>query len=68
MARIADDSLPYGGAWTIELAAVDGGTDVTITERGFIKNTIFRFLSKSVYSVTSTMEKYLDALAAKLAR
>ncbi|MDZ4773025.1 MAG: SRPBCC family protein [Planctomycetota bacterium] len=42
--RIADDTLPYGGSWTIELKAVEGGTEVTITERGFVKNVIFRFL------------------------
>ena len=66
--RIADDTLPYGGSWTIELAAVDGGCDVTITERGFVRNPIFRFLSKTVFSPTATIENYLDALEKKLAR
>jgi uncharacterized protein YndB with AHSA1/START domain len=66
--RIADDSLPFGGSWTFELSAVEGGSEVTITERGFVKNPIFRLLSKTVFSPTATMEKYLDALAAKLAQ
>lgn len=66
--RIADDSLPYGGTWTIEIRAVDGGCEVTITERGFVKNPIFRFLSKTVFSRAATMEKYLDALSKKLAQ
>lgn len=65
--RIADDSLPYGGTWTLEIASVDGGSELTITERGFVKNPIFRFLSKTVFSPTATIEKYLAALQVKLA-
>jgi uncharacterized protein YndB with AHSA1/START domain len=64
--RIADDSLPYGGSWTIELKPAGSGCEVTITERGFVKNPIFRFLSKTVFSPAATIESYLAALAKKL--
>ena len=62
--RIADENLPFGGTWNYELAPQDGGTRVTITERGFVKNVIFRFLSHFFFSQTSTMERYLRDLAA----
>src|SRR5258706_11978813 len=48
--RIADDKLPFGGRWIFELAAENGSTRLSITEDGFIKNPIFRFLSKTVFS------------------
>lgn len=66
--RIADDSLPYGGTWTYELASADGGTELTITERGFVKNPILRLLSRTVFSTSATMERYLAALAVELER
>jgi uncharacterized protein YndB with AHSA1/START domain len=65
--RIADDKLPFGGTWTYELSpADDGGTALTITEDGFIKNTVFRFLSRTVFSTASTIEKFLADLAKHL--
>ncbi len=64
--EIADTALPYGGAWTFELvAAIDGTTEVRITERGFVKNVIFRFLARFVFGHATTMETYLCDLAKK---
>jgi hypothetical protein len=64
--RIADDNLPFGGRWIIEVtpapAAATARTTVKITEDGFVKNPIFRFLSRTVYSLTATQERYLHAL------
>lgn len=41
--RIADDTLPFGGAWTWELSPADEGcTELRITEDGFIKPPAFR--------------------------
>lgn len=59
--RIADDSLPYGGGWTFELEPVNdgGGTRLTITERGEVKNVIFRFMSRFVFGHTATLDQYL---------
>ena len=65
--RIADDKLPFGGRWIFELAAAgDTGTVLTITEDGFIKNPIFRFMSATVFSTTATLERFLADLAAHL--
>src|SRR5215203_2646059 len=65
--RIADDKLPFGGRWIYELRAEGTGTRVTITEDGFIKNPVFRFLSKTVFSTTATIEKFLHDLGAHVA-
>ena len=64
--RIADDKLPFGGRWIYELAPSNGGTRLTITEDGFIKNPVFRFLSKTVFSTTSTIEKFMQDLGKHL--
>lgn len=69
--RIADDKLPFGGRWIYELApagTVDGagGTRLAITEDGFIKNPVFRFLARTVFSTSATMEAFLRDLAAHL--
>jgi hypothetical protein len=64
--RIVDDNLPFGGRWIYELAPDGGGTRLTITEDGFIKNPIFRVLSKTVFSTTSTIEAFLRDLGTHL--
>jgi hypothetical protein len=63
--EIADENLPYGGTWTFEFRAAPGGAELSITERGFVKNGVFRFLARFVFSHTSTMEGYLRDLAKK---
>ncbi|HWB73658.1 MAG TPA: SRPBCC family protein [Nannocystaceae bacterium] len=57
--RIADPSLPFSGSWTFELAARDGGTELVITERGSIRNPIFRLLSKLFFDPGATASRYL---------
>jgi uncharacterized protein YndB with AHSA1/START domain len=65
--EIADPDLPFAGTWTYELAPqAGGGTRVKITERGSVKNPVFRFLSRFVMGQTKTMDVYLTALAKKL--
>ena len=64
--RIADDKLPYGGAWTIEIApASPGESEVRVTEDGEVYNVIFRFLSRFVFGYTGSIEAYLRNLGAK---
>ncbi len=60
--RIADDRLPFGGTWTFEIASGNGGTRVRITENGFVKNPIFRFVSRFVMGHHATLERYLKDL------
>ena len=61
--RILDRNLPYGGVWEYDIAP-DGSSDsrVTITERGWVSNPLFRFISRFVMGQTSTMDTYLRAL------
>ena len=63
--RIADETLPFGGTWTYELAPADTGTRLTITERGEVYNPIFRFVSRFVLGYTGTMTGMLRAIGAK---
>jgi uncharacterized protein YndB with AHSA1/START domain len=60
--RIADETLPYCGHWLYELSPEGGGTKLTITENGEVKNPIFRFLSRFVFSHGATIEGFLAAL------
>jgi len=60
--RIADDHLPFGGRWLISLAAAPTGTLVTVTEEGVVKNPIFRFLSRTIFSLSRTQETWLRDL------
>jgi uncharacterized protein YndB with AHSA1/START domain len=60
--RIADPDLPFGGTWTFELAPAGGGTRLTITERGEIRNVIFRAAARFVFGYAATMETFLGEL------
>lgn len=62
---IADPDQPFGGTWTFEITPEQGGSRVTITERGEIYNPIFRFMARFIFGYTSTMEGYLRSLARK---
>lgn len=62
---IVGETLPFGGTWTYELAdAPDGGTRVTVTERGFVNPPFFRAVMKWFIGETATMrdfEKHFSA-------
>jgi hypothetical protein len=61
--RIADDTLPFGGAWTYELRPAAAGTELTITEDGEVYNPIFRFLSRFVIGHHATIDRVLSDVA-----
>lgn len=63
--RIDDDTLPFGGTWTIELSDEAGGTRVRITERGVVKSPPFRFIAKFAIGHSATLRGYLTDLGAK---
>jgi uncharacterized protein YndB with AHSA1/START domain len=68
VARIADKNLPFGGTWEYALVPEGtdgGGTRLTITERGFVSNPIFRFISHFVMGHYATLEAYVRALGRK---
>jgi len=60
--RIDDATLPYGGSWISTLRPEGSGTVLTITEDGEVYNPIFRFLSRTVFSPSATIEKYQASL------
>ncbi|HYL92648.1 MAG TPA: SRPBCC family protein [Alphaproteobacteria bacterium] len=66
MTRIADDKLPFGGTWTFEIAPVEQGSSLTITEDGEVYNPIFRFVSRFMTGHTASMDRYMQALETKL--
>jgi uncharacterized protein YndB with AHSA1/START domain len=65
--KVEDDGQAFGGTWTYEIAAApDGkGSVVTITERGFVNNPLFRFLSRFVFGYYGAQEDYLRALGSR---
>jgi uncharacterized protein YndB with AHSA1/START domain len=65
--RIDDPSLPFGGTWTIHLAAVPEGTSLTITENGEVYNPFFRFFARTVFSPYSTIDTYHADLRKRIA-
>jgi len=65
VSRIAGEQLPFGGTWTFEIAPVEEGATLRITEHGWVSNPFFRFMSKFVFGQTSTMNAYLRSLATK---
>lgn len=64
----APPDAAFGGTWIYEIAPADGGraSTVRITERGYIGNPIFRFLSRFVFGYYGTLEGYLKALGRRL--
>jgi len=53
---------PFGGTWTYDITPVDSGTKFTVTERGWIGNPLFRFMSRFIFGYYGTQESYLRAL------
>jgi len=63
--RIADQKLPFGGAWTFEIAPEADGSTLRITENGEIYNVIFRFVARFFLGYTSSIENHLRDLGRK---
>lgn len=64
--RIAGRNLPFGGAWTFEIAPIaGGGSDLRIHEDGEIYNVIFRFMARFFFGYTASIEGYLRDLGTK---
>jgi hypothetical protein len=61
-AAIADPGLPFGGAWTIEVAPEAGATRVRIEERGFVTHPVYRFFATLVFGHKGTIKAYLADL------
>jgi uncharacterized protein YndB with AHSA1/START domain len=64
--EILDEGLPFGGRWTYTLEPTPEGTEVTITEDGYVYNPIYRIVSRFFLGYEATADTYLDALAARM--
>ena len=65
---IAKDDLPFGGTWTFALAdALGGGTQLTLTEDGFINPAIFRAVAKWFIGLDATQKDFIANLEKHLA-
>jgi hypothetical protein len=64
--RITSKGLPYGGQWEYTLAPAGSGSELTITERGFVNPPFFRVMSRFVFGLTSSLQAYHSSLATKL--
>jgi uncharacterized protein YndB with AHSA1/START domain len=63
--RIDDPDLPFGGRWIYALEPTAGGTRVTITEEGEVRNPVFRLISRFVIGHDATINAFLAALAGR---
>src|SRR5512140_3975231 len=61
---LTDEKSQWGGVWTYELAATGSGTEITVTEAGWIKPPLFRVMMKMM-GTHSAMDGLLKHLAAK---
>ena len=62
--RIADEKLPFGGSWTIEVGDDGaGGSVAAVTEHGEVKHPLFRVINRFVIGHTRTIDGYLNDLA-----
>jgi len=59
-----DDQDDWGGTWTYDVVASGPGTEVTITENGWVERPLFRVVLK-YRGVHRTVDGYLRSLAAR---
>ena len=64
--RIADTTLPFGGKWTYDITPNETGASLRITEEGEVYNPVFRFVSRFIMGHTSTIDRYLRDVSARL--
>ena len=61
---VTDEKSAWGGVWTYDIVSNGAGTEVTITEEGWIKSPPFRVMMK-LMGVHSTMDGVLKNLGAR---
>lgn len=59
-----DDQQDWGGSWIYEVASTAAGTEVTISEEGWVESPLFRVVAK-LRGHHRTMDSYLSSLAAR---
>ena len=61
---VTDEKSQWGGVWTYELETSGAGTEVTVTEDGWVKSPFFRVMMK-MRGTHSTMDAVLKHLGAR---
>jgi hypothetical protein len=61
---VTDEKSQWGGIWTYELATSGAGTEVTVTEDGWVKSPFFRVMMK-LRGTHATMDAVLKHLGAR---
>jgi len=64
--RVTEKEKNFGCTWTITIAPTPSGSDVTITEDGWVANPIFRFASRFIIGHHATMDALLKQVAKTL--
>jgi hypothetical protein len=64
--RVTEAEKNFGGTWTIAIASVSDGSEVTIVEDGWVANPIFRFVSRFLIGHHATMDDLLKQVAIAL--
>lgn len=60
---VEEEGQGWGGTWTYEVAATGAGTEITITEQGYVESPFARVLMK-VRGPFRTVDSYLTSLGA----
>ena len=63
VSKVKETEKMFGGTWTVAIAAVEGGSTLTITEDGWVGNPIFRFVSRFVMGHHATLDGMLKTVA-----
>ncbi len=68
--RLNDPGASYGGTWTYEISpgASANQTSLRITETGFIKPPIYRFMMAHIFGMTRNLDQYMGDIQAAAAR
>ena len=66
--RIDDQSLPFGGTWTISIRANGEVAEVEVVEDGEVRSGLFRFFARYVFGHYRSAESYLRQLGSALAK
>ncbi len=60
-----DDQQDFGGKWTYDVRRTASGTEVTITEDGWVEPPLFRVVQRLRGGPHRTLDSYLRSLAAQ---
>jgi uncharacterized protein YndB with AHSA1/START domain len=58
----APRGAPFGGYWVYEITPWRGGSQVRVTERGWVENPVYRLFARVVFGSYRTLDGYLTAL------